>query len=420
MQKKIIALAVAGLVSGGAFAQSNVTISGEFKVGFEGVSAGGATVANQNMTSRTRVTDNNSKLKFAGEEALGNGLTAWFQVESAIGTSDNTGTTGAQTNGAAGANQTTIGTRNTAVGLKGAWGNVYMGKWDAYYNTIAAIDTMGLADGHGLATSSLDILQTNGAVSTATGQGAANSFGSRYANSIMYSSPNWGGFMANVNYSTQSENTAANMNAKDHLWAFNPVYNNGPLTVFYAYLKISNTGAVVVVPPAIPPALASGSNATANRLGASWTFPMGLKIGLAWDKNKLETADGSASLGALGVVATGGAVAAQSRRERTAWALPIQWVTGPHKVNFSYARSGDLKTDMGTVGDSGAKLYVLGYEYSLSKRTSVATSYTMINNGNNAAYDGWHPSSSVAGSSSAALSAGADPRILQVNIRHAF
>src|SRR5664279_4048463 len=224
MQKKIIALAVAGLVSGGAFAQSNVTISGEMKVGMEGVSAGGATVNNQNMTSRTRVTDNNSRLRFAGEEGLGNGMTAWFQVESAIGTSDNTGTTGAQTNGAPAANSTTLGARNTAVGIKGAWGNVYAGKWDAYYNTMAGsgVETMGLADGHGLAASSLDLLQTNGAVAsgTSTSAGAvpatlgASSFGSRYNNSVMYSSPNWGGFVINLNYSTQSENTAPGMVSK--------------------------------------------------------------------------------------------------------------------------------------------------------------------------------------------------------------
>lgn len=32
MQKKLIALAVAGLVSGGAFAQTNVTISGQIRM----------------------------------------------------------------------------------------------------------------------------------------------------------------------------------------------------------------------------------------------------------------------------------------------------------------------------------------------------------------------------------------------------
>ena len=435
MQKKIIALAVAGLVSGGAFAQSNVTISGEMKVGFENASAGGSTVVNSNQTSRNRVTDTNSKIKFAGEETLGNGMTAWWQMESAIGTSDNVGTTGAAGNGAPGS--TTLGSRNTAVGVKGAFGNFFMGKWDVHYGTVAGggVDTHGLADGDTLAASSLSILHTNGAVTTvaapvvagtnpaaaATGAGrsAANGFGGRFNNVIAYTSPNFSGFAVAIQHSTQSDNTSAALVAKDKAWGFNPTYANGPFNAFYSYFKLSNTGAVVNAGAAA--AGDSGNNLTANRLGAAYTLPMGLKFGLIWDKNKIEVADGTASLNGLGVAATGGAVAVHSRRERTAWALPVQYTSGAHRVNFTYATAANVKTDVGTVGDSGAKMYTLGYDYSLSKRTSVALSWTSINNGNNAAYDGWHPSSSVAGSGTLpGLNAGADPRIVYMGLRHSF
>ena len=52
MQKKLIALAIAGL-STTAFAQSNVTISGRFSVGVESSSAGGATtVTSPTWTAR--------------------------------------------------------------------------------------------------------------------------------------------------------------------------------------------------------------------------------------------------------------------------------------------------------------------------------------------------------------------------------
>jgi len=409
MQKKLIALAIAGL-SSAAFAQSNVTISGQFKLGFESVSAGGATAPNSNLTSRTRVTDNNSNIKFAGEENLGNGLTAWFQVESALGTSDNVGTTGRPGN--APGTTTTLGSRNTAVGLKGAWGNAFMGKWDAYYNSLAPVDGMGLTDGHGLATSALSILHTNG-------QGTA--FGGRLSNVVAYVTPNFSGFDATIAYSTSSENTAANITAKDKAWAFNPKYVNGPISAFYAYMKQSNVGAVVRAPGGPAVAGDTGNTLTANRLGGAYTFPMGLKVGLIWDKNKVEVADGANGFAGLGVIGSGGVVA-HARQERTAWALPIVYTTGAHKVNFTYAKAGDLKTNQGTLSDSGAKMYVLGYEYSLSKRTSVAASYLNITNGANASYDGWHPSSSVNGTSGGAalLPAGADPRIVQFNVRHAF
>ena len=427
MQKKIIALAIAGLVSGGAFAQSNVTISGEMKVGYEGVSAGGATsnvALGANMTSRQRITDNNSKIKIAGEETLGNGMTAWWQMESAIGSSDNIGTTAAPV--AAGANSATLGTRNTAVGIKGAFGNFFMGKWDVHYNSAGGVDSMGLADGHGLMTSSLSILHTNGAVGTATNASAANGFGGRLNNVMSYTSPNFSGFAIDVKHSTsgmatgtQSENTSPNMAAKEKTWAFNPTYNNGPITAFYSWAKATNHGAVVQANVAGN----SGSDITGQRLGGAYTLPMGLKIGLIWDKNKFRTADGTATLLGLGVTAAnggGGNVGVHNSRERTAWAVPVQYVTGAHKVNFTYAVARNLKTDVGTVDDSGAKMYVIGYEYSLSKRTSVAASWLSINNGRNAAYDGWHPSSSVAGTSGLGMSAGADPRVLQMNLRHAF
>ena len=413
MQKKLIALAIAGL-SSAAFAQSNVTISGQMKVGFADASAKGATVAGTSLTSRARVEDNNSNIRFSGEENLGNGMAAFFQVESAIGTSDNIGTTGGAQG--AGATSTGIGTRNTAVGLKGNWGMALMGKWDAYYNAIAGVDGMGLADGHGLATSSLSILHTNG---------NGNAFGGRLNNVVAYATPNFAGFDALIAYAASgvaaNEDNRANLAGKEKGWYFNPKYTNGPIQVFYAHLRANDVGAVPGVGAGF-----SGANVRANRLGGAWTFPMGLKIGLIWDKNKVAVADGSAGLAALGVVATGGAVGVHSRRERTAWALPIQYTTGAHKVNFTYAWAGNLKTDAAgansTLGDSKARMWTLGYEYALSKRTSVAASYLAINNGQNARYDGWHPSSSVSGSQAVAgaLPYGADPRILQFNVRHAF
>jgi hypothetical protein len=65
---------------------------------------------------------------------------------------------------------------------------------------------------------------------------------------------------------------------------------------------------------------------------------------------------------------------------------------------------------------------MLGYEYSMSKRTSVAMSWTQINNSSQGIYDFWHPSSNVAngGGALAAASNGADPRAFSVNLTHKF
>ena len=92
MQKKIISMAIAGLVSSFAFAQSNVTIYGVMDAGFssysydkgynsttglkDGRDARSTGVYSDGMTS--------SRLGFKGEENLGNGLKAIFQLETGV------------------------------------------------------------------------------------------------------------------------------------------------------------------------------------------------------------------------------------------------------------------------------------------------------------------------------------------------
>ena len=380
---KIIALAVAGLVSGGAFAQSNVTISGQFRVGIDSVSAGGATAAGANLTSRTRVTDENSMINIGGTEKLGNGMEAWFQIQSAVGTSDNIGTTGAA---GAGAISTGIGTRNTAVGIKGGFGNFFIGKWDTHYSSHAGVDGNGLAaHSTALTANVLSIIHSNN---------GANGAGGRFNNAIMYTSPNFAGFDVNVGYSTTAgaggignESTAAAVDKENNVW-INPRYSNGPIHVFYSYLKRNDVGN-----------LASGTSPDAkfNRLGGAYTFPMGLKVGLIWDKNEAITAAGVTT-------------------KRTAWALPISYAMGAHTMYFAYAKAG--KSNVGGADtDSAAKMTTLGYTYAMSKRTSVGLSWWGINNDAAATYDGWHPSSNV---SAAAMPAGADPRKFTFQINHTY
>jgi predicted porin len=440
MQKKIIALAVAGLVSGGAFAQSNVTISGQFKVGMDSVSASGATAnaagVSSNYTSRTRVVDNNSNIRFSGSEALGNGMTAVFQVESALGTSDYDGTGAGNVSGTRFA---TLGSRDTFVGLSGNWGTVALGKHSVHYNAMANVEAAGLADGLALVTSSLNLLNTINGTSLL---GAT-----RLTNAIAYISPTWNGFNAMVGYTTLGEATTVNQAKKDNGLNVKLAYNNGPIAATYSYLAVNGAGATAPTAAAAASltcltnatgvattgnatctagqtqiggtaAVAfnsgNGSDVRSNRLGAAYTFPMGLKVGLIWDKSKN----------------TAKSAAADTWIERSAWALPISYRTGAHNFSFTYAKTNNTSVDSATgltaarvAGwDDSAKMTMLGYEYSMSKRTSVAVSWTQINNSSQGIYDFWHPSSNVAngGGALAAASNGADPRAFSVNLFHKF
>lgn len=430
MQKKLIALAVAGLVSGGAFAQSNVTISGRFSVGVESMSAGGATAAipgsggSTSYTSRFRAIDNNSNIRFAGEEALGNGNAAWFQVESAIGTTNNVGTTG----GLYGTTTTTgVGTRNTAVGLKGGWGTALIGKWDVHYQSMASIDANGLAGGLAVNTNSINLLNSiNGAAVIGSG---------RDNNLMAYISPDWSGFSFLLGYTTVGQSDVAGLAKKDGGWQFKPTYNNGPIALAYSHLSvtaaaaqapgagvavcINNTTGAVTVAAACgagtttlagsPANTGNGVDVRADRLGGAYTFPMGFKIGLIWDKSKMTNNT---------------AVAGSTWMERSAWALPLSYTAGAHKVSFTYAKTNDVNTSAGSITDSNAKMAMLGYEYTLSKRTSVGVAYTQLNNGTAGQYDFWHPSSNISGGQASSLvsglAAGADPRSFSVNLQHLF
>jgi hypothetical protein len=81
MQKKLIALAVASLASGAAFAQTNVTMYGIADAGYVW-SQGDALVTGTNKFSGIQSgLLSGSRLGFKGEEALGNGLKAIFTLE---------------------------------------------------------------------------------------------------------------------------------------------------------------------------------------------------------------------------------------------------------------------------------------------------------------------------------------------------
>jgi predicted porin len=402
MQKKIIALAIAGLVSGGAFAQaSTVTISGQMRLAIDNASAGGCSaVGCTNITSRTRVTDQNSNIRFAGVEPLGGGTDAWWQAESAIGTNNNVGTTGGNAPGAA--TSTGVGTRNTALGLKGAWGSAFAGKWDVHYATMAAIDINGLAQGLAISTNSINMTQTINGVAV-TGSGRDN-------NVVAYVTPDFSGFKAVIGYTFITEQTTPGLNAKDAGWTLNPSYTNGPIALAWSYLNVKNAGVGTA-------AGALGVDVRSNKIGGAYTFPMGFKFGLIWDKSRL-TNDATAALG----VSTMGALTNGNSIERSSWTMPVSYRMGPHNFSYTYGHAGNVSSGQaGFNGSStGAKMNMLGYEYSMSKRTTVGLSWVGINNDSNGNYDGWHPSSNVGGSSATGLPVGSDPRIFSLNLSHTF
>ncbi|MDR1709367.1 MAG: porin, partial [Candidatus Accumulibacter sp.] len=189
MQKKIIALAVAGLVSGAAFAQTNVTLYGRIDQGYlyvngKGLDASGNIVKTKysGIQDGGDVGVGGSRVGVRGEENLGNGLKAVFTWEWNLQADR-----GTQSGNA----------RQAFVGLSGGFGVVTLGRQDSPTRMWAGGSApFGVAG----VTPSNNLLNNN--TSTATGFAVIDGGGahSRWSDSIKWVSPVWSGVQVVAHY----------------------------------------------------------------------------------------------------------------------------------------------------------------------------------------------------------------------------
>jgi len=86
MNKKLIALAIAGAVAAPAAMANDVTVYGKVRQGINAVDMSGM--------DYVTISDYSSRLGFKGSEDLGNGLKAIWKMEFGVGISGNHGTQG--------------------------------------------------------------------------------------------------------------------------------------------------------------------------------------------------------------------------------------------------------------------------------------------------------------------------------------
>lgn len=127
MQKKLIALAVAGIMAAPMAAQAGVEVYGKARLSV-GMVGNGAAAGSED--SKLSVTSHASRLGFKGSEDLGGGLTAVWQVEHQMDMDDNSNTNAFDSQ------------RNTFVGVAGDFGTVVLGRHDTPYK-MATKDIMG-------------------------------------------------------------------------------------------------------------------------------------------------------------------------------------------------------------------------------------------------------------------------------------
>jgi predicted porin len=437
MQKKLIALAIAGL-SGAAFAQSNVTIYGVADASFESVSASGASTIGTAATngnsyaSRTRLATNSSLIGFKGAEALGNGMNAIWQVENQISLDGNALLTNTQSMGNG------WNTRDTYVGLTGSGGTFLAGYISTpQRSTAAKFDLMPGATGSGSSLNIIGRVNTGAVYAAAAGGAVANTFGTTTAaalgltaassnigtifrsQAIAYVSPSFGGFNGAIAYvpNENRDNVAAAGLAKRNPGGWNVAanYDQGPLAVSLTYLKLTDIGALPAAVASNTGAAFSGKENHKNWiLGAKYNVGQGTTVSFMYDNFK----------GALGLA--GGSDATIKRNN---YYLGVKQDFGNSNLVFTYMKAGDNK--VGGVaaaagrdfGNDGASFVSLRYGYNFTKRTTLYGIYTKVTNKANGNYDFSGIDQALpsgTGGGNGVINAGADPQVVGVGIRHTF
>lgn len=216
MKKSTLVLAVAAALTGfGTVAQADTTLYGSARVSIDYVDVDKPDGPfSLNSVDSWDVRNNSSRLGVRGLEDLGGGLSAIYQYEFGVDTTE-------------GGNFES--NRPKWVGLKGGFGSVTAGtQWSAYYNVT------GVAD----------IFNSNRSFGSDTGY-LGGQYGARLDNTVLYTSPNMSGFTAQamlvMNGTGATGNRVPNTSDSVDLWQLGFNYSNGPIYAGAAYSQLSNS-----------------------------------------------------------------------------------------------------------------------------------------------------------------------------------
>ncbi len=205
MKKSLLLVAMLA-AAGVANAQSNVTIYGMIDLG----------ISKKSGATTTMVNGDNSRLGFRGEEDLGGGLKALYQMEMRLDA--DTGTTEA-----GGARPLFQG--QSRVGLKGDFGMIRFGRGlTAVQEMAGQFEPTGEARTRGILTSHITANYNGDPLNAGSSQ-------NRWSNAIWYNTPgNLGGFSLNATVATKEQaGTTANP------YSFAAGYNQGPIALMAGY-----------------------------------------------------------------------------------------------------------------------------------------------------------------------------------------
>jgi predicted porin len=435
INNKLMAVAVAGALAAPGFAMAQATTAGTNVQVYGLFDQAVRQDRYSNTTTTTGYPGNLTKwhmhngapnrLGFRGTEALGGGMTAFFQVESQVfmdGRADNAA--GAATNA-------TVGGRPTFMGLRAGWGEVSIGYQESVYKDVYSSTWQvgptqphfGTIMGMGNTTGAVPAPAAGTLAATCTGgqasgignagitggttlcgteaQGNSTSFNRTVSDTVQYRSPVISGFR----YSTQlamaeyKENATATINNTTGFSQYKPSYSShsltwsgGPFSAAMGYEIHRGFRAINT------PYTDRNSKDTALSMGVRWNYGMGL-LAAGWERLKYGDSSGN------------NAIVAASRTTSNSFDINNWTVQGTYNITPSdvaaigYSKTPGAKncgngfsTTTGVFGGSGsvgnaacgsagsANMVTLTLDHSFSKRTALYAQYSRINNGAGSTY----------------------------------
>jgi predicted porin len=324
MKKSLLALAVLGAFAGAASAQSSVTIYGSLDQAVargNGGTAGnnGGSAGNPSLTNNGKAwfvqQSNSSRLGFRGNEDLGGGLSAQFQIEHRFTPDDGN------------ANAVFWAGRSYVQLSSASAGRIYLGRdyTPAFWPAVKS-DPFGW-DGVG----QLGTLQWAGYLTPPNPNG-----GVRTSNTVGYKSPSFGGVTVQVAEGL-SETTGVGRNN-----GLNIEYGAGPIYAGFGYEKISKGNAVF----------------NNNQL---WNFALHYDLGLAKIMGYYARAK---------VFPAVNGHAGTALETNKVFDIGVLAPIGPGTLKAAWLRL-DPQGSNATGTSNNTTKYAIGYDYPFSKRTNV-------------------------------------------------
>ena len=353
MNKKLIAVGIIVALAAPLVVQAGVEVYGDARVSVN-FSDNGDNNAGMEK-SKADLSSNASYLGFKGDEDLGNGMSAMWQLEQGVDFDSGNAFTDQ---------------RPSFVGIGGGFGTVMAGRFDTPYKS---------------ATNKYDIFidtkaDYNAIMGATTDAGAV--FDQRVSNTLVYATPDLSGFKAQLalvmadatNPSSAGDSLPITKTAaKRPAYSFSGNYDNGPLSLAAAYQLDQKAGLGDV----------AGKDAIAWKVGASYTIMDATSLALIYENIDL-----------------GG-----TTKDRNAFYVNLAHKLGDTTLKLAFA-SAD-KCGGTNCAKTGATQISAGVSQSMTRNTELYALYTQVSNDNGASYGlAYGPANAVTGKDESVFSFG--------------